>query len=122
MQELLAAIVVLAGFAGGVSAIVAAVVGRHRLAVRLAVGSAAAVAIAFILGVFLRIPADERVLFLGALAVSVGLPTMGVPGVLIMMCQASAPGWTDKVLRTGGVLCAVGVVLILVGAVLAGRL
>jgi uncharacterized membrane protein len=108
MVDVLAAITALALLGGGGSALIAAVLGRPRLAVVLGAAGLIASAIAFVLIVVLIIPTVERRIgFLGAITAFVGLATMYVP-FQVRVLSKTEPKWTDPLMNAGRILALVG--------------
>lgn len=108
MVDLFAAITAVALLGGGGSAVVAAVLGRPRLAVALAASGLAGSAVAFVLIVVQIIPTVERRIgFLGAITAFVGLATMFVPFQVIVLSRTE-PKWADPLVKAGRILTLVG--------------
>ena len=108
MVDLLAAIVAVALLGGAVSAIVAAVGRRFRLAITLGAAGLGGAAIAFVLLVAAIFPTVERrVGFLGAIAAFAGLAMLSVP-FLVTVLSKKEPRWAGPLTSAGRVLAVVG--------------
>jgi hypothetical protein len=108
MVDLLAATSVLALLVGGGCAVIAAVLGRLRLAIVFAATGLGGSAILFVAIVALIIPTvEERIGFLGAIAAFVGLATMSIPFLVIMLSKTE-PTWADPLMRAGKLLAITG--------------
>jgi hypothetical protein len=113
MQDALAVIAVLALFGGVGSAILAGLLGRIRLAVKLGLVGVVGGVIAFVFIVLLTVPAAERLRFIGAITCGAGLLTMSLPSFVTLRCKTE-PRWVDPLTKTGILVGSVGVVVMLV--------
>jgi hypothetical protein len=108
MVDLLAATSVLALLVAGGCTIIAAVLGRLRLAIVFAATGFGGFAILFGAIVALIIPTvEERIGFLGAIAAFVGLATMSIPYLVIVLSKTE-PTWADPLMRAGKLLAVGG--------------